>query len=155
MAASSMPRGISGSTISSESGFTLPEVLVVILIIGILAAIALVIFNSEKSKGEDADAKSNASELVAAVDRCYVETQDFTLCDGHSAGDKLGITGLPVGTGSGQVSVTSAMGSSFTVRAISKSGDSFTVQQGLDGVQSRSCDNGTSGDGAGCANGSW
>jgi prepilin-type N-terminal cleavage/methylation domain-containing protein len=139
----------------SESGFTLPELLVVILIIGILAAIALVMFSSEKSKGQDADAKSNASELVAAVDRCYVETQDFTLCNGQGSSDKLGITGLPMGTGSGQVSITSATGSSFKVTAISKSGDRFMVQQGDDGVQSRSCDKGTSGDGSGCPNGSW
>lgn len=140
---------------SSESGFTLPEVLVVVLIIGILAGIALVMFSSERSKGQDADAKSNASELVAAVDRCYVETQDFTLCDGRGAADKLGITGLAIGGGSGQVSVTSASGSTFAVTSISKSGDRFMVQQGVDGVQSHSCDDGSSGDGSGCTNGSW
>jgi prepilin-type N-terminal cleavage/methylation domain-containing protein len=141
---------------SSESGFTLIEVLVVILIIGILSAIALVMFTSQRDKGQDANAKSNASELVAAVDRCYVDTQDFTLCDGQGANDKLGTTGLPIGSGPGQVSVTSATGISFTVTSVSSGGHHFVVQQGADGVQNRSCDAGSPGtSGGGCNNSTW
>jgi prepilin-type N-terminal cleavage/methylation domain-containing protein len=140
---------------SEESGFTLIELLAVVLIIGILAAIALVMFTNQKQKGDDADAKSNAGGLVTAVDQCYVETADFTICDGQGAGDELGSTGLPVGPGVGRVSVSASTSSSFQVTAISVIGHHFFVIQGPDGQQVRSCDAGATSDGGGCSNGSW
>ena len=141
---------------SEESGFTLLELLVVVLVIGILAAIALAMFGTQRQKGQDADAKSNASGLVSAVDRCYVFTGDFTACDGAGPNDELGKTGLPMGTGRGEVSVTDATFDTFTVTADSDGGGHFIVSQGPTSTQTHTCDAGAAGlTGGGCTDGSW
>ena len=53
---------------SDEGGFTLIELLVVILIIGILAAIAIPSFLSQKSKAYDASAKELAQTAQTAME---------------------------------------------------------------------------------------
>ena len=57
----------------NEGGFTLIELLVVILIIGILSAIAIPAFLSQKSKANDAGAKTQVGTLQTAMETYSTE----------------------------------------------------------------------------------
>jgi type IV pilus assembly protein PilA len=137
-------------TRTGQDGFTLVEVLVVCLIIAALAAIAIPVFLGQQSKAQDADAKSNARNLVSHLEACHATSEDYQLCDTAA---ELGTTGLDIGSGQGQVEVTTSCVSSYTIVGHSKSGNNFTITKGTDGAVTRSCTN--AGSGSCLSSGTW
>jgi type IV pilus assembly protein PilA len=61
-----------------DAGFTLIELLVVVIIIGILAAIAIPVFLSQRQKGWDAQAKSDLRNMATAEETVLGESGSYT-----------------------------------------------------------------------------
>jgi len=135
--------------VRAEHGFSLIEVLVVILVIGILAAIALPLFIGQRSKGQDADAKSNARNIVSSLEAYYANERKYT--DAEKS-QELTKSGIPLGTGKGKVDLT-VNSDTYTVVAHSQSDAKFTIAKDSDGKLSRSCDK--TGEGGCPSSGKW
>lgn len=62
----------------STTGFTIIELLIVVLIIGVLAAIAVPQFFSVKTKSFDAEAKADIRNMLAAQNVYFADFQAYT-----------------------------------------------------------------------------
>ena len=145
---------------SDEGGFTLIELLVVILIIGILAAIAIPSFLSQKSKASD----SSAKELARTA-----QTTSETYATDHG-GSYTGMTiaelqayektipSCPNTANACLETVTvPAGGEEYTVTAHATDNHTFSIVRKASGTTERICTptGKTGSEGGGCQNGSW
>jgi type IV pilus assembly protein PilA len=126
-----------------ESGFTLVELLVVMLILGLLAAIAIPAFFNQRDKAHDADAKASVHSAQVALET-YATDHNGSYDSGTVTATDLeaieptltGATGLAVSTPAGTGNTAA---NSYTISVDSSTGTSFTLTRLGTGAESVDC----------------
>ena len=67
--------------LKKKSGFTLIEIIIVIVIIGVLASLALPRLSNQIIVAQATEAISNLGKYMKAIDQCYQIQEAFTACD--------------------------------------------------------------------------
>lgn len=136
---------------NEEDGFTLVELLVVMLILGILAAIAIPAFFSQRDKGYDSDAKANVRTVQTALETYATDN------GGQYSGAVL-LTNLAAIEGTvtdvaPDITTFTPGANTYLITATSDSGNTFTVQRQATGALDYTCL--ATGDGGCPTTGDW
>ena len=147
---------------SEESGFTLVELLVVMLIIGLLAAIAIPAFFNQRNKAYDSNAKEQARTAETAIETYATDnggtyggvTSGALVTIENSLSDTVSTT-RPYISNVASSGTGANLDKGWTVTVTSpKTGNAFTISR--DAASSQLTFTCTTGGTAGCpSNGTW
>ena len=116
---------------SEDAGFTLIELMVVVLVIAILLAIAIPTFLGARSRAQDTQAKSSARNALSNAAVIFTDNQSYSGADATGLGTaEPSLTYNAAGTastGSKNVSV-SAASSTWAAAVLSSSGTCFEIK---------------------------
>jgi len=131
-----------------EEGFTLVELLVVMLILGLLAAIAIPSFFNQRDKARDADAKSAARTAQTAI-----ETYATDNGGAYTGATPAALVGIEETLSDATLTVPAAAAETYTVTVASDTTNAFSISRNAAGATTQTCT--TTGE-AGCpTDGNW
>ena len=147
-----------GEDWKDASGFSLVEVLVVILIVGVLAAIALPAFLGQKTKAYDVSAKELAHSAATTAETIATDNNgEYGKVTPAELNKYEPTIQIAAGKGNAFISATTHPSNSYSVTATAAgTGDEFTISKSSTGASTRTCNSGPSK--TGCSGGqtsSW
>ena len=119
---------------NSESGFTLVELLVVMLILGLLAAIAIPAFFNQRDKAKDSDAKSHARTAQTAL-----ETYSTDHDGSYVGADAAALITIEPSLGDATITDVTVDEDSFSVTTESDTENTFTIIRDANSVLDSDC----------------
>ena len=85
--------------IKSNKGFTLVEIMIVVVIIGLLAAMAIPAFQKVRQSSQDKAVLNNVRQLSAAADQYYLENGVSTVAQASLVGPTAYVKALNTAAG--------------------------------------------------------
>jgi type IV pilus assembly protein PilA len=128
----SVMQGTPGSRREGEAGFSLIELMVVVLIIGILIAIAIPVFFGARTRAADRAAQTDVRSALVAALSYYTSSDTFTgfdVADGVEAEPELGWVVGGSAPAVGEIGIEVASGGQLLLVTRSKSTTYFCLAQ--------------------------
>jgi type IV pilus assembly protein PilA len=133
---------------ASESGFTLVELLVVMLILGLLAAIAIPSFFNQRDKARDADAKAGVRTAQTAMETYATDNQGS-----YAGAADTDLEAIEETLNDVTLSAPTSTADTYTVEVVSQTGNEFQINRAANGQTTYTC---TTGGQDGCpTGGNW
>lgn len=133
-----------------EDGFTLVELLVVMVILGVLIAIAVPTFLVQRDKASDADAKAQVRTAQTAAETIGIDNGDYDGPQGVSVDNLRAVEQV---LNDADLSVPAVSADSYTLRVTSDTGNTFDITRNPNSSNHYDCATGGQG---GCpSDGTW
>ena len=122
-----------------ESGFTLVELLVVMLILGLLAAIAIPAFFNQRTKAQDAEAKSTVKTAQTAMETYATDNNGAYTGADRPKLKAIEPTLSSASSGTNTITTLTVASNAYTLTVTSSSGNTFSILRATDGSLTYPC----------------
>lgn len=106
---------------TTNKGFTLVEIMIVVVIIGLLAAMAIPAFNKVRQTSQNKTITNNLRQVASAADQYFIEEGMTQAVSSDIIGTDLYVKSMPVAVAGEAYSTLFPIAAGFTELSVSKS----------------------------------